>query len=115
MGQNGAHLLLTGRDSVGSSPVPQSRSPGTPTGLASSGLGRTTKCTTNGGMGQNGADGRGAAESSIVHRQPSLGPRAGLTSLGLGTNYEMVHKWWDNSWGPSKTGWEALGGTFDSG
>jgi Repeat of unknown function (DUF346) len=38
-----------------------------------------------------------------------------LDIFGLGTNNEMFHKWWDNSWGPSQTGWEALGGTFDSG
>lgn len=38
-----------------------------------------------------------------------------LDIFGLGTNNEMVHKWWDGSkWGPSVTDWEPLGGTFSS-
>jgi Repeat of unknown function (DUF346) len=39
-----------------------------------------------------------------------------LDIFGLGTNNEMFHKSWDGiSWGPSQTGWEALGGVFDAG
>jgi Repeat of unknown function (DUF346) len=38
-----------------------------------------------------------------------------LDIFGLGTNNEMFHKYWDGSkWGPSQTGWEGLGGTFNS-
>jgi hypothetical protein len=38
-----------------------------------------------------------------------------LDIFGLGTNNEMFHKYWDGSkWGPSQTGWEALGGIFNS-
>ncbi len=38
-----------------------------------------------------------------------------LDIFGLGTNNEMFHKYWDGSkWGPSPTGWEGLGGTFNS-
>lgn len=38
-----------------------------------------------------------------------------LDIFGLGTNNEMFHKYWNGSaWGPSPTGWEALGGIFNS-
>ena len=37
-----------------------------------------------------------------------------LDIFGLGTNNEMFHKWWQGSWGPSQTGWEPLGGVFNS-
>jgi len=39
-----------------------------------------------------------------------------LDIFGLGTNSSTYHKAWDGSgsWYPSQTGWEALGGTFDS-
>ena len=38
-----------------------------------------------------------------------------LDVFGLGTSNEMFHKAWNGSaWLPSLTGWEALGGTFNS-
>ena len=38
-----------------------------------------------------------------------------LDIFGLGTDYQMYHKYWDGSkWGPSATGWEPLGGVFSS-
>ena len=39
-----------------------------------------------------------------------------LDIFGLGTNNEMFHKYWSPStgWGPSQTGWEAIGGVFNS-
>jgi hypothetical protein len=38
-----------------------------------------------------------------------------LDIFGLGTDNQMFHKAWDgNAWRPSPTGWEPLGGKFDS-
>jgi hypothetical protein len=38
-----------------------------------------------------------------------------LDIFGLGTDNQMYHKYWNGSaWGPSVTGWEALGGIFGS-
>src|SRR5688500_13736969 len=37
-----------------------------------------------------------------------------LDIFGLGTDKGMYHKAWDNSWFPSTTDWEALGGVFSS-
>jgi hypothetical protein len=38
-----------------------------------------------------------------------------LDIFGLGTDNQMFHKYWDgHAWGPSPTGWEALGGEFNS-
>jgi hypothetical protein len=37
-----------------------------------------------------------------------------LDIVGLGTNIEMFHRYREGSWGPSQTGWEALGGVFDA-
>lgn len=38
-----------------------------------------------------------------------------LDIFGLGTNTSMFHKAWDGSgWRPSLTGWDSLGGTFNS-
>jgi len=51
---------------------------------------------------------------SISVAAVSWGPNR-LDIFGLGTDNSMYHKWWDGSaWGPSQTGWEALGGTFVS-
>jgi hypothetical protein len=40
-----------------------------------------------------------------------------LDIFGLGTDNQMYHKYWSPStgWGPSQTGWEAIGGVFDAG
>ena len=37
-----------------------------------------------------------------------------LDIFGLGTNNSMFHKAWANAWYPSPSGWEALGGVFNS-
>jgi hypothetical protein len=37
-----------------------------------------------------------------------------LDIFGLGTDNQMYHKAWDGSWYPSQTGWEGLGGKFNS-
>jgi Repeat of unknown function (DUF346) len=38
-----------------------------------------------------------------------------LDIFGLGVDNDMFHKWWDGTnWGPSRTDWERLGGTFNS-
>ena len=37
-----------------------------------------------------------------------------LDIFGLGTDNQMFHKAWDGQWHPSQTGWEALGGVFNS-
>jgi len=43
----------------------------------------------------------------------SWGPNR-LDIFGLSTKNELLHKWWNGSWGPSQTGWESLGGTLGS-
>jgi hypothetical protein len=37
-----------------------------------------------------------------------------LDIFGLGTDNQMYHKAWDGAWSPSQTGWEPLGGVFNS-
>src|SRR6516162_7257001 len=37
-----------------------------------------------------------------------------LDIFGLGTDNQMFHKYFNGAWGPSPTGWEALGGEFNS-
>ena len=37
-----------------------------------------------------------------------------LDIFALGTDDQMYHKAWNGAWFPSATGWEALGGKFDS-
>lgn len=39
-----------------------------------------------------------------------------LDIFGLGTDNGMYHKYWTpgSGWGPSQTGWENLGGVFNS-
>ena len=39
-----------------------------------------------------------------------MGPNR-LDVFAIGTDSALYHKWWDgNAWGPSVTGWEAMGG-----
>jgi len=39
-----------------------------------------------------------------------------LDIFALGTDNSMYHQYWDgSSWGPTPTGWEPRGGTFDAG
>jgi hypothetical protein len=38
-----------------------------------------------------------------------------LDIFALGSDNSMYHKYWDGgAWGPSQTGWDALGGVFNS-
>jgi len=43
----------------------------------------------------------------------SWGPNR-LDIFGLGTDNQMFHKAWNGAWHPSPTGWEPLGGVFNS-
>jgi hypothetical protein len=43
----------------------------------------------------------------------SWGPNR-LDIFGLGTDNQMFHKAWNGQWHPSQTGWEALGGVFNT-
>jgi Pro-kumamolisin, activation domain/Repeat of unknown function (DUF346) len=64
-----------------------------------------------------GWEGLGGLFSYSYESPPAVAAWAAnrLDVFDLGTDNQMYHKYWDGSkWGPSPTGWEALGGVFTS-
>jgi hypothetical protein len=58
-------------------------------------------------------DQKGERHEKRGHRGRILEPQP-PRYFGLGTDKGMYHQAWDHGWWPSVSGWEALGGRFDS-